>query len=97
MDELTDLEKAIRAMELEFNHRLSALMDRHGLDGTLTALVNVGTGLVAKAMVMTPPESREKVLFTIHMLINARTNEGDAAVQSTLLISKAMGSTCRPH
>ena len=97
MDELTDLEKSIRAVELGFNHRLSVLMDQHGVGGTLTARVDIGTALVAKALVMTPHESRDKVLLTIQMLIDSRTDEGDAAVQSAMLISKAMGSTCRPH
>ena len=96
-DDSQDLEQAIRAMEEHCNKQMAMIIPRHGLNGALTALVNLGTGLVAKAMVMVPPENRDSVLLTVQMLIDSRTEEGVAAVESSLAITKAMGSTCRPH
>ena len=96
-DDHQDLELAIRAMEEHCNKQMAQIIPRHGINGALTALVNLGTGFVAKALVMIPPENRDTVLMTIQMLIDSRTEEGIAAVESSMAITKAMGSTCRPH
>lgn len=95
--DLNDLEADIRAIEAMCNAKFGEIVDDHGLNGILTALVNLGTTFVAKALVMTPAEGRDSVLLTVQMLINSRTSEGVAAVESSLAITRAMGSTCRPH
>lgn len=94
--DLHDLEQSVRAMELEMIHRLNAIFENHGLTGAMTFLVNLGTGFLAKALVMTPRESRDNLLMTMQIMIDSRTEEGDAVVQSAMQAG-GLGSTCRPH
>lgn len=96
MDEKA-LEDAVQDIELICNRRLAEIMDQFGTTGMLTAFVNIGTSFIAKALIMTNEKSREPLLLTIQMLIDSRTREGDEIIESSLAITRAMGSTCRPH
>lgn len=95
--EIEDLELVIRGIEAQCNQAFADIVETHGPSGAMTALVNLGTAFVAKALVMTPREARDPLMLTIQMLIDSRANEGDAVVESSLVITRAMGSTCRPH
>jgi len=96
MDEKA-LEDAVQDIELICNRRMAEIMDQFGTTGMLTAFVNIGTSFIAKALIMTNEKNREPLLLTIQMLIDSRTREGDAIIESSLAITRAMGSTCRPH
>jgi hypothetical protein len=97
MQDLSALDKAIQSIESQINVEMNEIVDEHGLHGLLTALVNVGTALLSKAIVLTQDEKRDLLITTIDMLVDSRVHEGDAAIKSSVIITKAMGSTCRPH
>ena len=96
-----DKVKKLKAMtndaEMAFNKKLPAIMEEFGLDGCMSAFVNVGAGLIAKALVMTAEDHRGHMLMTIDSLIESKMKEGDAEIEAQIGIAKAMGSTCRPH
>ncbi len=97
MQDLLALDKAIQSIESHIAVEMNEIVDEHGLHGLLTALVNVGTTLLSKAIVLTQDDKRNLLIATIDMLVESRVQEGDAAIKSSVIITKAMGSTCRPH
>lgn len=92
-----ELNEAVEMVEAEVNARMAQIIEQFGVYGVMTALVNVGTAVVAKAIVLTQDNKRDELRATLEMLIDTRVQDGDAAIKSAVIITQAMGSTCRPH
>ena len=59
-------------------------------------MVNVGTSLIAKALIMVHEEVRPHIQLVAYKAIDGKVEEGIAAVESLVAISKAKDGTCRP-
>ena len=59
-------------------------------------LINIGTTMLAKAIVLVRPEHKDTVIAAIANAMSLKVREGEAAVESLMAIDKAM-STCQPY
>ncbi len=84
------------AMETRLNTEMADIIEKHDRGIAANVLINIGTTMLAKAIVLVKPEHKDVVIAAISSGISTKAREGEAAVQSLIAISKAMESTCRP-
>lgn len=95
-EELEIIKKIVEAMEERTNSTMRDVIEQYGPSTATNVLVNVGTSLIAKALIMVHPDNRAHIEMVALKAIDAKVEEGVAAVHSLMAISKAMGSTCQP-
>jgi hypothetical protein len=95
--ELEDIEKIVEELEEYLNKSMKSVVEQFGTGVSTNVLINLGTSMIAKAMILVHPEARPHVQYLTHQAIDQKVEEGYAAVVSLMTISKAMGGqTCQP-
>jgi uncharacterized protein (UPF0332 family) len=91
--------EAIENDERHLNATMRALVEEHGMEVAINVMVNLSTTLLAKALLMAKDDdSRMHITFIAAMQVEAKLEEGEAAVDTVVAIQKAMGrgQTCQP-
>jgi len=96
-EEIEIIKKIVESMEERNNHSMKDVFEQYGPNVATNVLINIGTTLIAKALILVHPEARGNVLHTTLKAIDCKVEEGHAAVESLMAIGKAMGSTCAPR
>ncbi len=88
-DEIDLIQGLCEDLENFINTKMSRVVRDHGANIALNVMTNVGTTVLAKALVMAHGEHRQLmgILFNI---VDAKAQEGTAAINSLIAISKAM-------
>lgn len=95
-EDLKNIGRICEEMETRLSKEMAEIIEEHGRGVAANVLINIGTTMVAKAMILVKPEHKDTVAAAIAHGITTKIKEGEAAVQSLMAIGKAMGSTCRP-
>ena len=95
-EEIEIIKKIVEAIEERTNVTMRDVIDQYGPSVATNVLVNVGTSLIAKALIMVHPDNRAHIEMLAHRAIDGKVEEGVAAIKSLMVIGKAMGSTCQP-
>lgn len=85
-------------MEQMVNERLYQLHDDLGEDGVGSIMINIGTSLLAKAMLMMNPAGRALIVEAITTTLVEKIKDGEAEIEAWKAIDKAQGGmmTCYP-
>jgi hypothetical protein len=85
-------------LEMVVNERLFQLADELGEDGVGSIMINVGTSLLAKALLMMAPVGRELIVEAITTTLVEKIKDGEAELAAWKAIDKAQGGmmTCYP-
>jgi hypothetical protein len=95
--ELDDIKKIVEGLEERLNKSIKNVVEQFGTGVATNVLINLGTSMIAKAMILVHPEARPHIQYLTHQAIDDKTEEGHAAVVSLMAIGKAMGGqTCQP-
>ena len=95
-EDLKVIQDVCKYLEEVINGEIKEVLEQHNKGVAANVLINVGTSLLAKAVILVTPDHRDSVYELIVMALNSKIKEGDAAVESLMAIGKAMQSTCRP-
>jgi len=90
-DETMEMIKTIcESMESNINKKMQSVVNQYDTLVAMNILVNVGTSILAKALILAQDDHLKlrKVLIDV---IDGKVEEGRAAVNSLVAISKAMG------
>jgi hypothetical protein len=92
------IQKISESLEKKVNDSMKDVLEQYDMGVALNVLINVATSMLAKGLIMTEPDNRENVQAVAFRITEMKVEEGQAAVQSLMVIGKAMadGSTCRP-
>jgi len=95
------IQKISESMEIRVSQTLKDVMEQYDEGVALNVLINVSTSMLAKALIMTDPSNRDNVENIAFRIVQMKVDEGHAAVESLMAISKAMvpkggAFTCRP-
>lgn len=77
-------------MEERMNKELQTIMENHGKGVLANVLVNLGTSLLAKAVILTREEHKDVIIQAISHAMAVKVSEGEAAVETLMAIDKAM-------
>ncbi|NBS75481.1 MAG: hypothetical protein EBT78_11550 [Betaproteobacteria bacterium] len=96
------VQQVSESLERRINETVHGVMEQHCELAAMNILINVGTSLLAKALVMTDPSNRDNVKNIAFTITQMKLQEGHAAVESMIAISKAMfpqggSDTCQQH
>jgi hypothetical protein len=85
-------------LEEHFNSVLRNVVEEHDLGIASNVLINVGSSMLAKALLMVQPEVRGTVQYIAYKAVDDKIEEGYAAIYSMMAIDKAKGGgdTCAP-
>lgn len=83
-------------LEYQVMEAMREVLEEHHMGIATNVLVNVGTSLIAKALIMVHPEMRPHIQLVAYKAIDGKVEEGVAAVESLVAISKAKSGTCNP-
>ena len=96
-DDIEIIKEICEDLEYQIMEAMRDVLDEHHMGIATNVLVNVGTSLLAKALIMVHPELRPHIQLVAYKAIDGKVGEGLAAVESLVAISKAArGSTCSP-
>lgn len=95
-EELDIIKKIVESIEDRTNATMRDVVDQYGPNVATNVLVNVGTSLIAKALIMVHPDNRPHIEHVALKAIDGKVEEGLAAIESLMVIGKAMASTCQP-
>jgi ribonuclease BN (tRNA processing enzyme) len=95
-NEIQTIAELSEALEVRNNEYFRNVLETHDNHIAMNVLINVATSMLAKALIMSHPESREAMWNATLNIVDAKVAEGHAAVVSLMAIDKAMGSTCSP-
>ena len=97
-EELDIIKKIVEGLEERMNHSMRDVIEQYGPNVATNVLVNLGTTMIAKALILVHPEARPHIEYVAYKAIDAKVEEGHAAIESLMAIGKAMGggSTCQP-
>lgn len=100
--EIDAIQKISEALDLQASKFMNDVLDQYDIAVTINVLINVATSMLAKGLLMTDPAGREKLAELALYITEQKVTEGHAAVQSLLVIGKAMfpqtgGFTCSPQ
>ena len=95
-EDLRAIAEICHGMEMRLNDELRSIIEEHDRGVAANVLINIGTTMLAKSVVLVKAEHRAIVFEAVVTALNSKIKEGDAAVESLMAIGKAMGSTCRP-
>jgi len=88
--ELEALAKQTIELEEHVNSVIKALFDKEGETIAMNVMLNVGTSMLAKALLLAPEEARDHLVGILAHLIDAKMQEGEAVIESYRAISSAM-------
>lgn len=97
-DDLDVIKAVSESLEDRFNQTMKDVLEQYDPAIAMNIMINVGTSMLAKSLIMCEPEARAHVELVAMKIIESKMVEGHAAVQSLMAIGKAMGggSTCKP-
>lgn len=97
-EELEVIKKIVESLEDRMNKSMKDVIEQYGPNVATNVLVNLGTTMIAKALILVHPEARPHIQYVTYQAIDGKVEEGHAAVESLMAIGKAMGgkSTCQP-
>jgi hypothetical protein len=83
---------AHHTMDLEdhINTVMRKILTQHGEDVAMNVLLNVGTSMLAKTLLLAPEEARDDLVGVLATLIDAKVKEGNAMIESVKVIGNAM-------
>lgn len=95
------IQKISESLELRFNETMKDAIEQFGPEVGVNVMVNVATSMLAKALIMTSPDTRDHLSGIAIRLTEMKVEEGHAAVESLMAIGKAMMAkggdyTCQP-
>ena len=99
--EIDAIQKISESLEIRVSQTLKDVMEQYDEGVALNVLINVGTSMLAKGLIMTDPSNRDNVENIAFRIVQMKVEEGHAAVESLMAISKAMVPkggvfTCQP-
>jgi len=99
--EIDAIQKISESLEIRVSQTLNDAMEQYDEGVALNVLINVSTSMLAKALIMTDPSNRDNVENIAFRIVQMKVDEGHAAVESLMAISKAMVPkggvfTCQP-
>ena len=94
--ELDNIKKIVEGLEERMNKSMKDVIEQFGPAVATNVLVNLGTSMIAKALILVHPDARPHIQYVTYQAIDGKVEEGTAAVESLMAIGKAMGSTCQP-
>jgi hypothetical protein len=99
--EIDAIQKISESLEIRVSQTLKDVMEQYDEGVALNVLINVGTSMLAKGLIMTDPSNRDNVENIAFRIVQMKVEEGHAAVESLMAISKAMtpkggAYTCQP-
>ena len=85
-------------LESQIMEAMRDVLDEHHMGIATNVLVNVGTSLIAKALIMVHAEIRPHIQLVAYKAVDGKVEEGTAAIESLVAISKAKAGnfTCSP-
>lgn len=96
-DDIRAVERHSDDMEEWLNYRLRQIVEANNVGVAASVLMNLGTTMLAKAIILARDKERKiDVIQIIGKVLNAKVEEGEAAVQSLQAIEKAMHFTYGP-
>lgn len=97
-DNIEVIKDICEKLEQHFNSVLKDVVEEHDLGIASNVLINVGTSMLAKALLMVQPEVRGTVQYIAYKAVDDKIEEGYAAIFSLMAIDKAkgVGQTCAP-
>ena len=100
--EIDAIQKISESLEMRLNATLKDAIEQYNESVAINILINVGTSMLAKALIMTDPSNRDNVENIAFRIVQMKVEEGHAAVVSVLAIGKAMlpqggAFTCQPR
>ncbi len=83
---------ANHAMDLEdhINTVMRKILEKEGDDVAMNVLLNIGTTMLAKTLLLAPEEARDNLVGVLATLIDAKMQEGEAVLESFRAIRSAM-------
>ena len=84
------LRQYVEKLEAQSNKDLREIYDAHGETIALNAMLNLGTSLIAKALLMAPEEAHSTLIGVMAKLVDAKVEEGSAFIESMMTLDKAM-------
>lgn len=99
--EIDAIQKISESLEMRLYATLKDAIEQYNESVAMNILINVGTSMLAKALIMTDPSNRDNVENIAFRIVQMKVEEGHAAVESLMAISKAMvpkggAFTCQP-
>ena len=98
-NEIDEIKNICEQLEHHYNGFMKEVLEEHDIGVASNVLINVGTSMLAKALLMVQPELRGAVQYIAYKAVDEKIEEGHAAIHSLIAISKAMGGgdTCAPR
>ena len=84
------LAKYTQELEEHINTTMRRIYDTESESLPMNVLLNVGTTLLAKALLLTPEDARDDVVGLLATVIDAKMQEGEAIIESAKAIHGAM-------
>ena len=84
------LAKYTQELEEHINNVMRGVYDNESEGIAMNVLLNVGTSMLAKALLLAPEEVRDNLVGVVAMLIDAKMQEGEAMLESFKAIHSAM-------
>ena len=84
------LAKHTQELEEHINNTMRHIYDTEADGIPMNVLLNVGTSMLAKALLLAPEESRDDLVGVLATLIDAKMQEGEAMLESFKAIHGAM-------
>ena len=99
--EIDAIQKISESLEIRISQTFKEVMEQYDEGVALNVLINVGTSMLAKGLIMTDPSNRDNIENIAFRITQMKVEEGHAAVESLMAISKAMlpqggAYTCQP-
>ena len=88
--EIDAIHKVSESLEVKVSEILKDVIEQYNESVAMNVLINVGTSMIAKALVMTEPSNRDNVENIAFRITQMKVEEGHAAVESMMAIGKAM-------
>ena len=95
-EELKRIMELTETMEERMNAEFAAMIDREGRSVTVNVLINAGTTMLSKALVMVREENRDNVIQAVMNVLASKIMDGQATIETLIAIDNAKNSTCRP-
>ena len=88
-DDMEVIAKVCESLERKINDTMKGVVDNHDMLVTLNIMINIGTTILAKALIMVKDEDREQIEAIAFNAVGMKVEEGNAVVHSILAIQKA--------
>ena len=84
------IHKISESLEIKVATTLKDAIEQYDESVAMNVLINLGTSMLAKALVMTDPNNRDNMENIVFRITQMKVEEGHAAVESLMAIGKAM-------